>query len=162
MDENKDICCPKFDPGPWDDKTHVWDGKCFIKETMFVVMHMPFPFIMSSKIGSLWEKAKAANAEMEAKDFLLLSYDPSPWKSELYMSVTKEVPNAENITMSGKYYTKVFEGPYGEVPKWMDELNQISVEKDLAFGKIYFYYTTCPKCAKKYGKNYVVAVCEIN
>ena len=27
--------------------------------------------------------------------------------------------------------------------------------------KNYFYYTTCPKCAKVYGKNYVVAVAEV-
>jgi hypothetical protein len=27
--------------------------------------------------------------------------------------------------------------------------------------KYYFYYTTCPKCAKKYGNNYVVAFAEV-
>ncbi|MGE5758418.1 MAG: hydrolase [Sideroxydans sp.] len=27
--------------------------------------------------------------------------------------------------------------------------------------KLYFYYTTCPKCAKKYGKNYVVILAEV-
>lgn len=27
--------------------------------------------------------------------------------------------------------------------------------------KTYFFYTTCQKCAKFYGKNYVIAVSEI-
>ena len=27
--------------------------------------------------------------------------------------------------------------------------------------KLYFFYTTCPKCAKHYGKNYVVAFAEV-
>ena len=27
---------------------------------------------------------------------------------------------------------------------------------------IYFFYTTCPKCSKYYGENYVVAVAKIN
>ena len=27
--------------------------------------------------------------------------------------------------------------------------------------KTYFFYTTCPKCAKSHGKNYMVAVSEI-
>ena len=27
--------------------------------------------------------------------------------------------------------------------------------------KSYYFYTTCPKCAKEYGKNYVVAVSEV-
>ncbi len=26
--------------------------------------------------------------------------------------------------------------------------------------KIYFFYTNCPKCAKYYGKNYVVGVAK--
>ncbi|MBD3329554.1 hypothetical protein GF357_03605 [Candidatus Dojkabacteria bacterium] len=161
MKTKDEICCPEFDPTPWDDKMHEWDNRLFIKDTMFIFMHMPFPAVMGKKIGGLWEKAKAAGAEEQAKDFLLLSHDPSPWKGELYMSVTKEVPGAENVKISGTYYTKAFEGPYSAVPQWMEELKQIAVEKDVAFGKIYFYYTTCPKCAKKYGKNYVVAVCEV-
>ena len=27
--------------------------------------------------------------------------------------------------------------------------------------KLYFYYPTCPKCAKKYRKNYVVIMAKI-
>lgn len=27
--------------------------------------------------------------------------------------------------------------------------------------EVYMWYTTCPKCAKKYGKNYVVVIGEI-
>jgi hypothetical protein len=27
--------------------------------------------------------------------------------------------------------------------------------------KMYFYYTTCPKCAKEYGKNYVVILAQV-
>jgi hypothetical protein len=26
---------------------------------------------------------------------------------------------------------------------------------------LYFYYTTCPPCAKRYGKNYVVAIAKV-
>jgi hypothetical protein len=26
---------------------------------------------------------------------------------------------------------------------------------------LYCYYTTCPKCAKKYGKNYVVLLAKV-
>jgi NMD protein affecting ribosome stability and mRNA decay len=26
--------------------------------------------------------------------------------------------------------------------------------------KMYFFYTTCPKCAKKYGKNYVAILAQ--
>jgi len=30
------------------------------------------------------------------------------------------------------------------------------------FSKLYFYYTTCPKCQKKYGKNYVVLLAQVD
>lgn len=28
-------------------------------------------------------------------------------------------------------------------------------------GDVYFFYTTCPKCAKAYGKNYVVGITAV-
>jgi len=34
-------------------------------------------------------------------------------------------------------------------------------DKDLACKTLYWYYTTCPKCAKKYGKNYVVPLDQV-
>jgi hypothetical protein len=43
---------------------------------------------------------------------MLLSTDPSPWKGEHYASVSKEVDGAENVTRSGNFITKVFEGDY--------------------------------------------------
>jgi hypothetical protein len=33
--------------------------------------------------------------------------------------------------------------------------------KGKALQKLYFFYTTCPKCAKKYGKNYVVLLAQV-
>ena len=30
-----------------------------------------------------------------------------------------------------------------------------------AIKKMFCYYTTCPKCAKKYGKNYVVLLAQL-
>ncbi|WP_455707283.1 hydrolase [Mesorhizobium sp. ORM8.1] len=29
-------------------------------------------------------------------------------------------------------------------------------------GDVYFFYTTCPKCAKAYGKNYVVGIATVD
>jgi hypothetical protein len=34
--------------------------------------------------------------------------------------------------------------------------------KEKSLKKLYFSYTTCPKCAKAYGKNYVVLFAQIN
>jgi hypothetical protein len=33
------------------------------------------------------------------------------------MTVTKEIPGAENVQLSGTFLSKVFDGPYNAVPK---------------------------------------------
>lgn len=91
----------------------------------------------------------------------MLAYDPSPWKSELYISVNKDVPNIENVKLSGKYISKVFDGAYNDVPKWITIFDEYLKKNSYKLLKYYFYYTTCPKCAKKYGHNYVVAFAQI-
>jgi hypothetical protein len=94
-------------------------------------------------------------------EYLLLSTDPSPWRGEHYFAVTRDVPGAEMVTLSGNYLTKVFEGPYREAGRWAREMEGLMESTGKRIQKLYFFYTTCPKCAKHYGKNYVVAFAEI-
>ncbi len=65
------------------------------------------------------------------------------------------------ITLSGDFVTKVFEGPYRDVKHWNDGMEELVAGIGRKPGRIYFFYTTCPKCAKHYGKNYVIGVAEI-
>lgn len=44
---NKSQCCPKFNPKLWDEKTHQWKDKLFIKNTVPQLFHMPFPPMIS-------------------------------------------------------------------------------------------------------------------
>lgn len=154
-------CCPKFDPKPWDEKEITWKDKPFIKDSVRQFMHMPLPGTFGKTVGRMWKKIEDAGAEPDMKDFLMLACDPSPWKSNLYINVTKEVPNAENVTLSGKYYTKVFDGPFSSIRKWIQEMDKYVKGKGKEVKKYYVYYTTCPKCAKIYGHNYVVFFAEV-
>jgi len=154
-------CCQKFNPKPWDEKTHIWKNKLFIMETLPQFLHMPLPFMIGKMIQKQWKKAKDAGADPDIKDFLWLSYDPSPWKAEHYIYVTKRVPNAENVKLSGTFISKVFDGPYNAAPKWIKEMDTYLEKKEKKAKKYYFYYTTCPKCAKKFGHNYVVLFAKV-
>jgi hypothetical protein len=154
-------CCLVFDPIPWDNITHEWVDKPFIREYLPQLFHMPLPSMMGKVIGRMWKKAQDAGAAPEIKDFLLLAFDPSPWKSELYMNVTKEVQDAENVKLTGTFVSKVFDGPYNNVPKYLKEFRRYLETTGQKAKKYYFYFTTCPKCAKKYGHNYIVAFAEI-
>jgi len=157
----EETCCPKFDKTPWDDKDMVWKDKLFLLDSIPQFMHMPLPFMYGKKITSMWDKATKLGGVSETSEFLLMAYDPSPWKSELYLAINKEIPGEKNVRLSGNYYSKVFDGPYNAVPRWIKEMEEILSKKGKKSGKYYFYYTTCPKCAKKYGHNYVVAIVEL-
>ncbi|MDD5765125.1 MAG: hypothetical protein PHW79_02565 [Candidatus Marinimicrobia bacterium] len=152
-------CCPKFDPAPWDEKSHIWKDKRFIQDEVCQIFHMPMN--MSKVVTRMWSKIQAADAAPATADFLMLAYDPSPWKSELYMNITKDVPDAKMVTLSGTFLSKVFDGQYNEVPKWIKSMEAFVKSQGKVIKRHYFYYTTCPKCAKKYGHNYVVDFAEV-
>lgn len=158
MAEEK-MCCPKFDPTPWEEKEISWHDKLFVKDSVKSFLHIPLD--MGAVITKMWNQIEAAGAKTEDKDFLILSDETSAWKSDQFIPVTKEVPGMENVRISGTFLTKVFEGPYKEAPNWYKQMINYVKSKGKEAKKVYMYYTTCPKCAKKYGKNYVVLFAEV-
>jgi effector-binding domain-containing protein len=155
-------CCPKFNPKPWDGKTYKWNKKVFIKKTIPQIFHIPFPWVLNKAITQMWELAQKHGIAPAIKDFLLLAHDPSPWKSELYLAVKKESKEIKTTAkISGTFISKVFDGPYHEVPKYIAETDKYLKAKKKKAKKFYFYFTTCPRCAKKYGHNYIVAFAEV-
>lgn len=157
--ENTDnsICCPKFDPAPWDGKVLEWKDKKFIKDSVFTLFYMPVNF------GSVMKKLdrKVKQAEAKIPDWMGLSDHTSKWNMDIYLAVDKEIPGEKNITMNGTFASKVYEGPYKETGNWHKDFTEWYNTQGYKTVKIYMWYTTCPKCAKKYGKNYVVFLAEI-
>jgi hypothetical protein len=154
-------CCPKFEPEPWQEKEFIWKDKLFIKDTMPQFMHMPLPGTFGKAVATIWKKIEDAGASPDIKDFIMLATESSPWRGEVYINATKDVPNANNIRLSGTFLTKVFDGPYNAVPKWIKDMAAFVASRGRTVKKYYFYYTTCPKCAKDSGHNYVVAFAEV-
>jgi hypothetical protein len=81
---------------------------------------------------------------------------------DVYLAVDREITGSENATLSGKYYSKVYEGPFQDTGKWSKDFESVAKSKGFDAKKWYMWYTTCPKCAKKYGKNYVVILAQVN
>jgi len=154
---NQQECCPRFDPAPWDGKTFEWDNKKFIKDKVFTLFYIPLNF------GSIITKIskKLANNNTRMLDGLCLCDSTSKWNMDIYFAVDKEIPGIENTTMSGKFISKVYEGDFKETGKWCNDFQSYAKNQGLDLKKIFMWYTTCPKCAKKYGKNYIVIVGKI-
>jgi len=151
-------CCEPFNPAPWQDREITWKDKIFVKDHITSFFHIPLN--MGKKVIHNVELIQKANAQ--APQQLMLTDEKSPWGADIYIDVSKEVPGVQMTTLSGSYLTKVFEGPYNNAGKWAQEMTEYVENKGKSLKKLYFSYTTCPKCAKAYGKNYVVLFAQIN
>ncbi len=147
-------CCPKFDPAPWDEKTFEWQNKRFIKDRVFTFLYMPLNF--GRVIRRMMARIESAGAQ--AQDWMGLSDHTSRWNMDLYVAVDREIPGAQNTTLSGQFVSKVYEGAFRETGNWCKDFDGYVKGKGLDVRKWYMWYTTCPKCARKYGKNYVVII----
>jgi hypothetical protein len=150
-------CCPPFDAASWRDGRLTWHEKLFVKDRVRCVFHVPLN--MGARIlhnQHLIEAAKAATVHP-----LMLSDQRSPWATELYIEVTRPVPGAQMATLSGTFLTKMYEGPYRDAGKWVADMRSHVKEQQEHLENLYFAYTTCPRCAKAYGKNYVALFAKI-
>jgi len=66
------------------------------------------------------------------------------WLHEGFVTAKIDAYPGLDLGALDKHITKIFD----------DNKNKI-------LKKLYFFYTTCPKCAKHYGKNYVIAFAEV-
>jgi len=158
LDSARDkVCCPKFNPEPWDGKVFQWKDKKFIKDRAKTFMYIPLSF--GGAMTRLMKKLD--DSGVKSSDLVVLSDHTSKWNMDLYLSVDKKIEGAENITFSGKYLSKVYEGDFKDTGKWMEDFNKYAKDNGHKIKKSYMWYTTCPRCAKKYGHNYVVNVAEL-
>lgn len=136
MSDNPTHCCPRFKSEGWDGQELHFKDKLFVKAKTRSIFHIPINMgSVFSKTLSAIESADAMNED----DFIVLSYYPSAWNSEHYFSVSKEVAEQEMVHMTGDYLTKVFEGPYKNVPKWEKEMGEFVDSKGMKTKKNVFF-----------------------
>ena len=157
--KKEEICCPKFDPKPWEHKKITWKNKKFVKGHVVNFFHMPLNFGgVVNKLTKLIEDNKAIPAKRER-----IIGECGLFGSNMYVATTKDIKGANNVKLSGVFISKVFEGPFKNMSTYIKEIKK-HVKEDLKkpeILKMYFIYPYCPKCAKKYGKNYIVILAQI-
>lgn len=153
----RENCCTEFNVEPWDEKEIVWTEKKFIKDRVRSLFHIPLNF------GPVMQRIvdKIDDAGVEFEDLIVLADEDSLWGTNVFVDVPVDIENAEMTTISGTFLAKVFEGPYRDMKKWCNEMDKYVASKGKETLMQYYYYTTCPKCAKKFGKNYVVLLAKV-
>jgi hypothetical protein len=152
--DNPTGCCPRFDPAGWDEQDLRFADKLFVVATTKSFAHVPLD--MAAVFRDTFAAIERAHAR-DADDFLVLSRDTSAWSAEHLFAVARDVPGRPMARLSGNYRTAVFEGPFKSAPQWAREAERRAQGRGKIVEELYFFYTTCPKCAKAYGKNYAVA-----
>lgn len=165
MNTNNQECCPEFKPGKWDKKSFNWEEKQFIKESIPTFFHIPFPPMIGKKITRMMNLATSADKIDSKKDeVLVLFQDPGVFRSNVYISVTGAVPGANNAKIPGNFIARVYDGPYNAVPKFIKDMNmflETEGKKIPRDDEYYIHYAYCPKCAKKYGHQYMILFARI-
>jgi len=151
-------CCPKFNPDGWGRQELHFEDMPFVVARTRSALHIPLN--MGSVFTRVQNHIDAAHAD-RPEGFLVLSHDPSAWVGEHLFAVTGDVAGEEMTKLSGDFITRVFEGPYRDAEIWLDEMKSLVRANGSEPGRIFFFYTTCPKCAKAYGQNYIIGIAEI-
>jgi len=157
--QNETGCCPVPNIQDWQDKDLNFEVRHFI--TLHAKSFMYMPLNMGKIIKRLDVMATDSGAKLPAEQTMILSRDISPWKAEQLYSVSHNVEGADNVILSGEMLSKVYEGPYKDAGKWYKQTQEYVKDSGKKLQNIYFFYTTCPKCAKQYGKNYVIALAQV-
>jgi hypothetical protein len=150
-------CCPPFDPNTFRQGDVAWNDKLFVADHAVAFFHIPLNLgrrVLRNQ--RLIDSAGAAPVQP-----LMLCDDKSPWGTDIYIEVTKPVPGATMARLSGTYATRLYEGAYSQAGKWEEDMRRHVAAQGRDIEKIYFAYTTCPRCARAYGKNYVVLFAQL-
>ena len=100
--------CAKFNTAGWDGVKLQFDEKRFARATTKSLAHTPI------NMGSVFERVlknmETAGA-FDAYNYIVLSWDLSPWKAEHLFAIATPLPQEEAVTLTGNFVTKVLKGP---------------------------------------------------
>ena len=156
-DNSETGCCARLDPALWDEKEVTWQDKPFLRDHIREFLHVPLNY------GSVISRDNAAIDQASAypEDPLWLTDEVSPWGSDIYLAVDRDVPGMPVEKISGTFLTKTFEGPYRHAGTWAHAMEEYVRSQGKDLERMYFYYATCPKCAKELGENRVVLFAKV-
>lgn len=156
--DNSTGCCPRFDPAGWAGQILHFRDKPFVQAFTRSLAFVPLN--MTAVFGRTTEAIEDAGA-FAMDQYLVMSRDLSPFTAEHLFAVTAPVPGETIKTLSGDFLTFCFEGPYREAAKWRAQMESAVHARGRHARDYWFFYTTCPKCAKAYGQNHVVGLAEL-
>jgi len=148
-----DTCCKIISPAEWDKKEIVWRDKPFLKSRYFAFLHVPVN--IGKKITEGMKKIEEAGLQMEQ---MVLSKNDGWFGADILIPIKTKTDIFEMEMITGRFLTRLYDGHYGDMRKWIRETRAWCREKGFEPEEYIFWYATCPKCAKKRGDKAQVVV----
>ncbi|MGD9612202.1 MAG: hydrolase [Kiritimatiellia bacterium] len=150
-------CCPAFDPAPWQERILALDGKKFVRVRVRSFLRVPLNF--GAVLARTGAALQAAGAAVPAG--LVLADENSLWGADVYLEAARDVPGARMAALPGTFLAQAYEGSYRDIPKWIADLKRRAANRGRTMQQVLFWYTTCPTCAQRRGRNDVVLFARI-
>lgn len=139
-----DNCCKILTFAEWDKKEIIWRDKPFYKSRYFSFFHVPIN--LGNKVSKGIEKIREAGLAAEQ---MVLSRRGSFGGVEMLIPIKSKTDAFEIELVTGRFLTRLFEGNYGDIEKWVKITRVWCRERNFEPEEYIFWYATCPKCAKK-------------
>jgi len=152
-----DICCPRFDPTPWDRAEVTWTDRLFVKDRVHSILRIPLDY--GAAMRRDLQRLQAAGAVPDPA--IVLTDENSLWGADVYIAAAKDVPGATMARLSGTFLCRAYEGPYSRMRTWIGDTKAYVASQGRQVRRLLFGYTTCPRCAKIYGQNWVVLLAQV-
>jgi len=146
-------CCKRLNSAEWDKKEIVWRDKPFFRSHYFAFLHVPVN--IGAKIAEGMKKIEEAGLVAEN---MVLSKNDTLWGADILIPIKNKTDIFDVELITGRFFTRLFEGHYGDMRQWIKETKKYCREKGFTSKEFIFWYAICPKCAKKYGDKVQVVV----
>ncbi len=153
------VCCPKFNTELWNEKKIEFQDKLFLKVHVISFLYIPLNF--RKEISRNIKNIEKVGAQIPPNEQLVMVDKKTAWGANIFIEVKRNIPKSNIKKISGSFITKVFEGPYGNINIYMEQMETYLQSKSEVLSNHYFFYTYCPKCANEYGKNYTVILAQV-
>jgi hypothetical protein len=139
--------CPRLDPQQWDGRFWEWREKPFYRATYWCVLGIPL------NLDSVVEKAMTdiRGYGLTADPLIILSRDETMFHSSLLIAINKETDQLPVETISGSFYSRLYEGRYADKRRHNEDIKADLRERELTAKELYHYHATCPACVQERG-----------
>ncbi len=141
-----DCDCPRLDPEDWDRVESDWSDIAFVKSTTNAVLGVPVGY--DTARAELRKKADAIGATVP-NDAMLLN-GSGKFRRPIMLEVEGAPEKAKDLVRPGGVaYTRLFEAPWGQLPKVAEETRKDARER---YGRepddLWVWYLTCRDCSR--------------